>query len=231
MKARRIALALAALSVLALAIGCQRMPGQPSPGDEPVASEKVLDFDTLFKQNCAGCHGPGGRGGAATSLAEPVFLAAVDAETLRTIIANGIPGTSMSAFARRTGGALTDEQIGVLATQMQGRWGDPAQLQGVAVPPLGSPATPPMAGDAGRGAAAYQTFCARCHGADGTGGPDGHSVVDRAYLKLTSDYGLRVAIVVGRPDLGMPDWRTDAPDRAMTPQEIEDVVAWLASHR
>src|SRR4030095_11835700 len=49
MKARRIAAALAALSILALAIGCGRMPGQPSPGDEAVASEKVLDFDTLFK--------------------------------------------------------------------------------------------------------------------------------------------------------------------------------------
>ena len=85
--------------------------------------------------------------------------------------------------------------------------------------------------DADPGRVVFEGRCARCHGADGTGGPNGHSVVDRAYLKLTSDYGLRVAIVVGRPELGMPDWRTDAPDRAMTPQEIEDVVAWLASHR
>jgi cytochrome c oxidase cbb3-type subunit III len=231
MRARRIAAALAVLSILVLAIGCQRMPGQPSPGDEPMPSEKVVDFDTLFAQNCAGCHGAGGQNGAAVALAEPLYLAAVDVETLRTIIATGIAGTSMPAFARRTGGALTDEQIGVLAEQMQGRWGNAAQFEGVTVPPLGSPAMPPMSGDAGRGAAAYQTFCARCHGADGTGGPSGHSVVDPAYLKLTSDYGLRVAIVVGRPDLGMPDWRADVPGRAMTPQEIEDVVAWLASHR
>ena len=232
MRARRVAAALAALSLVAIAIGCGRMPGQPTAADEPIPSEKVLDFDTLFKRNCAGCHGDGGRGGAATPLAEPVFVAGVDVETLRTIIGNGIPGTSMSAFARRNGGALTDQQVGVLAEQMSARWGNPAALQGVTVPPLGSPATPPLQGDAARGAAAYQVFCARCHGADGTGAPpDGHSVVDRAYLRLTSDFGLRTAIVVGRPDLKMPDWREDAPGRPMTPQEIEDVVAWLASHR
>jgi mono/diheme cytochrome c family protein len=232
MRARRVVAAFAAISALALAVGCgARMPGQPTVADEEIPSEKVLDFDALFRQNCAGCHGEGGRGSAATPLADPVFLAAVDVETLRTIISGGIPGTSMSAFARRNGGALTDEQIGVLATQMPARWGDPAKLQGVVVPPLGSPTAPPLAGDAGRGAAAYQVFCARCHGADGTGGPNGHSVVDRAYLGLASDFGLRTAIVVGRPDLNMPDWRGDAPGREMTPQEIEDVVAWLASHR
>ncbi len=44
-------------------------------------------------------------------------------------------------------------------------------------------AAPP--GDPAAGAAAYETFCAHCHGADGTGGPHGGSVVDGAYLRLT----------------------------------------------
>jgi hypothetical protein len=29
----------------------------------------------------------------------------------------------------------------------------------------------------------------------------------------------------------MPDWRGNIPGRAMTAQDISDVVAWLASHR
>jgi hypothetical protein len=36
---------------------------------------------------------------------------------------------------------------------------------------------------------------------------------------------------VGRPELGAPDWRGNAPGKPMSDQEITDVVAWLASHR
>jgi hypothetical protein len=56
-------------------------------------------------------------------------------------------------------------------------------------------------------------------------------VIDAAYLALTSDQALRTAVIVGRSDLGMPDWRANIPGRPMTAQEISDVVAWLASHR
>jgi cytochrome c oxidase cbb3-type subunit 3/ubiquinol-cytochrome c reductase cytochrome c subunit len=56
-------------------------------------------------------------------------------------------------------------------------------------------------------------------------------VVDSAYLALVSDQALRTAVIAGRVDLGMPDWREAVADRPMTPQEIADVVAWLASHR
>jgi NADP-dependent 3-hydroxy acid dehydrogenase YdfG len=32
-------------------------------------------------------------------------------------------------------------------------------------------------------------------------------------------------------DLGMPDWREAVVGQPMTPQDIADVVAWLASYR
>jgi cytochrome c oxidase cbb3-type subunit 3 len=38
-------------------------------------------------------------------------------------------------------------------------------------------------------------------------------------------------VIVGRSDLGKPDWRENVPGRPMSPQEISDVVAWIASHR
>jgi cytochrome c oxidase cbb3-type subunit 3/ubiquinol-cytochrome c reductase cytochrome c subunit len=37
-------------------------------------------------------------------------------------------------------------------------------------------------------------------------------------------------MIAGRPDEGMPDWRTDAA-QPMTDQQITDIVAWLASKR
>ena len=55
-------------------IGCDA-PGRPAPGPEVPRPEQVLDFATLYKQNCAGCHGENGKNGAAISLANPVYLA------------------------------------------------------------------------------------------------------------------------------------------------------------
>jgi mono/diheme cytochrome c family protein len=94
-------------------------------------------------------------------------------------------------------------------------------------------------GDAVKGQASYTTFCARCHGADGTGlsvskSTQTGSIVDPAYLALVSDQGLRSTIIAGWPDQGMPDWRSDmigANARAMTDQEITNTVAWITSHR
>ena len=54
----------------------------------------------LYGQNCAGCHGEDGKGGAAIALADPVYLAIADDAILRRATAGGIPGTSMPAFAQ-----------------------------------------------------------------------------------------------------------------------------------
>jgi cytochrome c oxidase cbb3-type subunit 3/ubiquinol-cytochrome c reductase cytochrome c subunit len=60
------------------------------------------------------------------------------------------------------------------------------------------------------------------------------SIVDPTYLALVSDQYLRTTILAGRPEEGMPDWRSDLAEphaRPMTDQEITDTVAWIASHR
>jgi cytochrome c oxidase cbb3-type subunit 3/ubiquinol-cytochrome c reductase cytochrome c subunit len=54
--------------------------------------------------------------------------------------------------------------------------------------------------------------------------------VNGSYLALISDQGLRSIVIAGRPDEGMPDWRTFGA-QPMTDQQISDVVAWLASKR
>ena len=215
-----------ALAVLALA-GCNSLPGRPGPGPEVVRPDEVLDFNTLYKQNCSGCHGAEGKGGAAVSLADPVYLALVGPATFRRVTANGVPGTPMPAFARSAGGTLTDRQIEVLVQESWARWAKPEALGG-ARPPSYTASAP---GDAGRGAEVYQTFCASCHGPGGKRRDKVGSIVDGSYLALVSDQGLRSMVIVGVPDVGAPDWRSNFPGRPMTDQEVSDVVAWLLAQR
>jgi mono/diheme cytochrome c family protein len=219
---------------LILATGCDQLPGKPTPEERWRPATEVTDFSQLYARNCSGCHGADGRLGAARPLNDPLYLALVSAATFRAVIAQGVPGTSATAFAQQSGGNLTDKQIDILVEGMRSKWGKAENFKNVALPPYSlqdASAKGSGPGDPQRGAAAYQTYCAQCHGKDGNGGPKGGSVINAAYLALVSDQALRTAVIVGRPDLGMPDWRANISGRPMSPQEISDVVAWLASHR
>jgi cytochrome c oxidase cbb3-type subunit 3/ubiquinol-cytochrome c reductase cytochrome c subunit len=219
-------------SVVALAIaGCDSAPGKPKPGlaEESIRPDQVADFNTLYSQNCAACHGERGTNGAAISLANPVYLAFAGADNLQRIISNGVPGTMMPGFAKSAGGMLTDQQISILTQGMIQTWGKPSSFNGQELPKyLSSLTANPV-----RGQAAFGASCASCHGADATGSASKEklgSLVDPAYLSLISDQGLRTFIVAGKPEQGMPDYRSYS-GHALTDQEITDIVAWLASHR
>jgi mono/diheme cytochrome c family protein len=226
------ALTLAA-AVLAL-VGCSRIPGRPGPGPEVARPDEVLDFPTLYKANCAACHGEGGRNGVAIGLANPVYLAVAGEDNLHEITAKGVPGKLMPPFARSAGGMLTDQQISVLAHGMMQQWSKPDLFAGQNIPPYRAT----LPGDAARGQQAFGTFCARCHGVAGEGAAadaksgtgNVGSIVDASYLALISDQGLRSITIAGQPEEGMPDWRTDAA-QPPTDQQITDIVAWLASKR
>ena len=207
-------------------VGCGGLPGRPQANSIPVDPDKVSNFMLLFQQNCSGCHGVEGRHGAALPIGDPVYLAYADDSVLREVISKGISGTSMPPFARSAGGMLTDDQVAVLVDGIR-QWSQPDALAGVQPPPYAS-AHP---GDAARGAAAYATFCASCHGPEGRGGPQASSIVDGTFLALLTDQELRTMIVVGRPDFGAPDWRNNVPGKPMSSEEISDVVAWLAAQR
>lgn len=220
--------------MLGLIAGCDRLPGKPTPEERWRPVTEITDFSQLYATHCSACHGADGRLGAARPLNDPVYLALVNTATLRTVIAQGVPRTNAPAFAQQAGGNLTDKQIDILVAGMQSRWGASKSVRDTILPPYSledAIATGSGPGDPQRGATAYQTYCARCHGNDGKGGPTGGSVIQPAYLALVSDQALRTAVIVGRPDLGMPDWRAHVPGQPMRPQEITDVVAWLASQR
>jgi cytochrome c oxidase cbb3-type subunit 3 len=208
-------------------VGCSDLPGRPGPNSIPVDPDKVTDFSQLYGRNCSGCHGVEGKGGAALSLGDPVYLAIADDAVIHEVITKGLPGTSMPAFAKSAGGMLTDNQVDVVARGLRERYSKPNALAGSVPPPYSS--TEP--GDATRGAAAYDTFCASCHGAAGKGGPKASSIVDGTFLALLTDQELRTLVMVGRPDLGAPDWRNNIAGKPMSPQDISDVVAWLSAQR
>ncbi|MFP8876694.1 MAG: c-type cytochrome [Myxococcota bacterium] len=222
------------LGVLAVVLSaCDSLPGKPDPADRYVRPEAVLDFETLFAGNCRGCHGEGGKQGPAPLLADPLYLAYAGSRELRRIVSEGVPGTPMPAFLIEEGGTLRAAQIDALVDGMQKSWGMARRFDGLELPSYrgtpGSDADLPIA--RARGRASFRTFCANCHGAGGGGTEKAGSVFDPSFLALVSDQGLRTAVVVGRPDLGMPAYYTHAAGRPMRDEEIEDVVTWMAAHR
>jgi len=219
-----------AASALALLPACARMPGRPSPSAWPQNPSQVTDFNQLYGENCAGCHGTNGQFGAALPLNNPAYLAIVDDASMRDAIANGINGTSMPAFAIASGGMLTDDQITVVVNGIRSQWGTGP----VSRPALVAGWTPPYlaegAGDSASGAKLFGAYCASCHGDGGTGGNAG-AVADRSFLALYNDQSLRTLIIAGRPDLGHPGYSGYPGKAPLAPAQVADLVAWLAAQR
>jgi cytochrome c oxidase cbb3-type subunit III len=222
---KSVLLTFAALAVL-LCAACNSAPGRPGPASQVTSPREITNFDVLYTQNCTGCHGRDSKSGAAIALGDPVYLAIADDAVIRRATVNGVPGTSMPAFAKSAGGTLTDKQIDAIVGGIRS-WAKPDILRGVAVPPYAAQ-TP---GDPQHGADVYVTYCSECHGPEGRGDRKASSIVDGSYLALVSDQGLRTIVIVGWPDLGMPDWRGDVPGRPLSAQEVSDVVAWIGAQR
>lgn len=209
---------------LLLSTGCEWMPGAPKKSAEWEPEEDDLNFTWLYTENCLACHSDGETVAAARMLNDPFYLAWIPEETFRDVTLHGIENTLMPAFGPDSDTGLTDAQLEAL---IQGVY---AWAEGKEKPTDLPPYSAPL-GDADAGFAAYTTYCASCHGPDGKGTDKGGNIVDEAYLALVSDQALRSAVVAGRIDLGMPNYRNLIEGKSMSPEEISDVVAWMVSHR
>jgi cytochrome c oxidase cbb3-type subunit 3 len=213
---------------LAVLVAVTTACGTRNPVDVPVIPpRRIMNFSLLYARNCSGCHGPDGKGGAAVGIGDPIYLAIADDVTIDRVTSDGVAGTSMPAFAQRSGGMLTDDQISVITHGIRTLWAKPDVLRGAAVPPYAVPGS----GDPKHGATVYDTYCSSCHGAGGRGGKRASSIVDGSYLAMVSNQNLRTTVIVGRPEFGAPDWRGDVAGRPMSPEDISDVVAWLVAQR
>jgi len=190
---------------------------------EPAAirPSDISDFHVLYSQNCSGCHGANGQGALTVGIGRPVYLAIADDAIIRTTIEQGRPGTPMPAFAHKAGGLLTDAQIDILVHGIR-TWANPGALANTHPPAY----APSQSGEAARGAEIFKVSCAPCHGLEGRGA---RAIADSSYLALVSDQHLRTVIIVGMPNLGMPDWRSHS--KPLTDTDVGDLVAWLAAQR
>lgn len=123
------------------------------------SANAITQGESLFQAHCAGCHGPKGEGGSGPTLTVPTLTRASDDETLRKIIAEGIPGTEMPRSR------LNQEQIRQLA---------------IFVRQFGQAAAERVTGDAKRGQELYLTKggCVQCHTINGRGGALGPDLTD-----------------------------------------------------
>jgi cytochrome c oxidase cbb3-type subunit 3 len=203
-------------------LGCSQLPGRPKPGPEVPRPDSIVDFATLYSQNCSACHGAQGMNGPSYPLANPTYQAMVDEQVLHQTVANGLPGTLMPAFAISAGGSLTDQQVDALVHGMRTAWYKPGTPDGAPPPPY----------KAAHGQQVYTSSCASCHGGINTAsqGKAG-SILDPAFLSLVSDQTLRTIVIAGRPDIGQPDWRNVQPGHPLSDQDVTDVVGWLSSQR
>jgi cytochrome c oxidase cbb3-type subunit 3 len=209
-----------ALLSLAAVIGLSSCdaPGRRSAEELPIRPAEVRDFAMLYSQNCSGCHGKDGQGDLAVGIGRPVYLAIADDATIRGTIESGRRGTSMSAFAQKAGGMLTDAQIEILVRGIR-NWAKPAEGN----PPAYASSRP---GDPSRGHDVFAASCTSCHRKDGRGA---RAITDPSYLSLVTDQHLRTVIIAGMPQLGMPDWR--GQNKSLLETDVTDIVAWLSSQR
>src|ERR1041384_4638447 len=84
-----IVTAAAILLSVALTASCDRLPGKPDEAARWKRPTEVMVFNQLYAENCSGCHGADGRLGAARPLNDPLYLALVNNESLRQVIAEG----------------------------------------------------------------------------------------------------------------------------------------------
>lgn len=112
----------------------------------------------LFRSNCAFCHGGDARGGRGPNLVSAPLTHGESDEALKTVIREGVPGTSMPAFSE-----FTAEEVAEIVAYVKSL-------------SAGVNRQVPVEGDPTRGRRVYlENGCAGCHRIGGEGsvyGPD-----------------------------------------------------------
>jgi len=146
----------------------------------------------LFLFHCSPCHGVQGQGIDAPPLRNSHYVQKATEEEIAAVISDGRTGTEMPAWLQAQGGPLMAADIVRVIAYLHTLQGVPPLPTSTPMPveptetplppnaPTPEPAQPSLpggpgpaaslAGDAVRGKAAFGTFCAVCHSAEGVGG-------------------------------------------------------------
>ncbi len=204
--------------VVALASACSEEDSadrEPRPlTEDPERMERV--GEGLYRRYCALCHGRDGEGYAADNaprLAGQEWLRSVSDDFITAAIADGRPGTPMSAWSDRHGGPLNEVQIETIRIYLRSWQRHPsASVDEIEVE-----------GDARQGFLRYVLLCARCHGRRGEG-VDAVALNNPRFLATASDGYIQYAISHGRTGTPMRAFRDE-----LEPQQIDDLVAFVRS--
>lgn len=182
------------------------------PGSEAEIQKYTNTGAQLFAQNCAVCHGTGGRGdgeAAKTLLPKPADLVArhLSVERINFVLNNGVYGTSMPAWRD-----LNKEEQTALIVYLQ------------TLPEQGLP----VAKVTPQAMALFVKNCSSCHGSTGEGnGPAAAALAPRPTNFHEDGPGVAralVAITQGVPGSSMPPWNDQ-----LTLQERAMLAAYVAS--
>lgn len=173
----------------------------------------IAGGQSLFKENCATCHGTGGAGGKGyPNLNDDDWLWGGSLSAIQTTIQHGI--RSMDEEARTsampefgTGGMLTREQIEKTTNYVRSLSGE---YKGT---------------DTAEGATIYAQNCVSCHGADGKGNRDfgAPNLADKIWLYGGDHESVYNSIY--NPHKGvMPNW-----SKRLSPDDIQQLTLYVHS--
>jgi mono/diheme cytochrome c family protein len=191
----------------------------------------------LYDDYCAGCHGKRGEGLAGIypplnvedlwSDRENIAFYGTLHDYIALNISAGHPNLNMPSWADEYGGPLRNDQVEDI-TQFVMNWMGP-QPEGVRVkgaafvaPPVSDTGIEPGS-PAANGQQIYFANCASCHGISASGSDLGPTLVSSDVAAKDDGY-FRSTITDGKPGTSMPTW-----DSVLSPEQIEDVIAFLRS--
>ncbi|MDP6443697.1 MAG: c-type cytochrome [Pirellulaceae bacterium] len=186
---------------------------------------------SLYRANCAGCHGMDGRGGQiGISLRSPAFLSIASDEFLTRTILRGRANTAMPSWRQFDNREMSDLLAFIRSWQPLNSDRDDvlSLLHPLRTPPTDTAPVNTLRNrqaykpSAKIGRVLYRSRCAVCHGDDGLG-DIGPSLHNDSVLRVVSNEFLHDTIVRGRPGTAMPAWRQ------LTSADVADLIALLRS--
>jgi mono/diheme cytochrome c family protein len=177
----------------------------------PAADASLLTFESettggpeLFGTYCSACHGDLGEGApnpsqpgdviAPISTAE--YLASRTDDSIRGVVAAGLPAFGMAAFEVSHGGPLQADEVDAIVAHIRSWEADP---------PVQLDASVSAAGLSNSAEFLYPELCAECHGAVGEGG-SAPAFADPALQQARTDKQLFDSINLGHGATAMIAW-------------------------
>lgn len=182
----------------------------------------------LYAENCAVCHGPNGEGRVGATLAKNWPSIRPDL-TVKTTIANGVPGAVMPAWSQKNGGPFSEEEIDALVAYiLSWQTGSVSNIPTIPTYTPRPPITPvaDVVGDPNQGAVLFDQNCIVCHGPNGEGRIG--AALAKPWASVRPSLTIKSTIAEGVSGSLMPAW-AQVNGGPLTDQQIDHLVAFILS--